>query len=186
MENNKKYWFFGSKLNTVLLCILIILMIVAIKIMLKDKDTYQGVWQKPSGQTTTIINPNVADYQSNKNTYTYTNHGFSVELPKGFVPYEEQSEGGPAIGIMLQNGFMQYITNADWWWKHNMDGFTYVKDEKIGQTTFQVYSYKTSYEAARLFYIYKQGNVAYIYNGGDVDTGDFSTLSSFKFIGWPR
>ncbi len=38
MQN--KYWFFGSKLNTALLFILIILMIIAIKIMLQDKNKY--------------------------------------------------------------------------------------------------------------------------------------------------
>lgn len=39
MDNNK-YWFFGSKLNTVLLLILIILMIVALQFMYKNKETY--------------------------------------------------------------------------------------------------------------------------------------------------
>ena len=37
---DKKYWFFGSKLNTVLLVVLIILMIIAIKIMLQNKALY--------------------------------------------------------------------------------------------------------------------------------------------------
>ncbi len=37
---DKKYWFFGSKLNTVLLAVLIILMIIAIKIMLKNEAVY--------------------------------------------------------------------------------------------------------------------------------------------------
>lgn len=46
MENNnleKEYWgksFYGSKLNTVLLLVLIVLMVIAIKIMLKDQATY--------------------------------------------------------------------------------------------------------------------------------------------------
>jgi hypothetical protein len=41
MENEKrKYWFFGSKLNTALLLILIILMVIAIKIMLKTPEVY--------------------------------------------------------------------------------------------------------------------------------------------------
>ncbi len=37
---DKKYWFFGSKLNTVLLFLLIILMVIAIKIMLKNETVY--------------------------------------------------------------------------------------------------------------------------------------------------
>lgn len=36
----KKYWFFGSKLNSILLLVLIILMIFAIRIMLQNKATY--------------------------------------------------------------------------------------------------------------------------------------------------
>lgn len=39
-EQQRKYWFFGSKLNTALLLVLIILMVIAIKIVLKDSVTY--------------------------------------------------------------------------------------------------------------------------------------------------
>ena len=38
--DNKKYWFFGSKLNTVLLAILIILMVVALWFMHENKQIY--------------------------------------------------------------------------------------------------------------------------------------------------
>lgn len=42
MENDKrKYWFFGSKLNTVLLLVLIVLMVIAIKIMMKSPELYR-------------------------------------------------------------------------------------------------------------------------------------------------
>lgn len=37
---NDKYWFFGSKLNSALLLILIILMVFAVRIMLQNKKTY--------------------------------------------------------------------------------------------------------------------------------------------------
>ncbi len=40
MWKDKKYWFFGSKLNTALLLFLIILMIMALHVMLKDKSKY--------------------------------------------------------------------------------------------------------------------------------------------------
>jgi hypothetical protein len=44
MENEqRKYWFFGSKLNTALLLILIILMVIAIRIMLQNKEIYLPV-----------------------------------------------------------------------------------------------------------------------------------------------
>ena len=39
MKDNK-YWFFGSKLNSILLLVLIILMVIAIRIMLQNKETY--------------------------------------------------------------------------------------------------------------------------------------------------
>jgi hypothetical protein len=38
--DKRKYWFFGSKLNTALLLILIILMIIALKFMFANKQTY--------------------------------------------------------------------------------------------------------------------------------------------------
>lgn len=41
MESEKnKYWFFGSKLNTALLFILIILMVIALKWMHENKGLY--------------------------------------------------------------------------------------------------------------------------------------------------
>ncbi len=46
MDNNKKYWFFGSKLNTVLLLILIILMIVALRWMYQDREKYFPIESK--------------------------------------------------------------------------------------------------------------------------------------------
>ena len=44
--NSKKYWFFGSKLNTVLLLILIILMVIALRWMSQNKETYFPVRQE--------------------------------------------------------------------------------------------------------------------------------------------
>lgn len=42
MENEKrKYWFFGSKLNSVLLVVLIVLMVVALKEMRKNQEYYK-------------------------------------------------------------------------------------------------------------------------------------------------
>src|ERR1035437_3670236 len=38
--DKKKYWFFGSKLNSVLLLVLIILKVFAIRIMLQNNATY--------------------------------------------------------------------------------------------------------------------------------------------------
>jgi hypothetical protein len=43
---NNKFWFFGSKLNTALLLVLIILMVIAIRIMLRNEKEYFGAFQK--------------------------------------------------------------------------------------------------------------------------------------------
>lgn len=40
---DKRYWFFGSKLNTVLLLILIVLMVIALRFMYTHPTTYPGV-----------------------------------------------------------------------------------------------------------------------------------------------
>ncbi len=65
IETNKKYWFFGSKLNTGLLLILIVLMVIALRFMMRDRERYfpkSDTDAAPSGQTTTINNPNGPDY----------------------------------------------------------------------------------------------------------------------------
>jgi hypothetical protein len=41
--DNKKFWFFGSKLNTALLLILIILMVIALRWMYQDREKYLGI-----------------------------------------------------------------------------------------------------------------------------------------------
>ncbi len=46
----KKYWFFGSKLNTALLLVLIILMVIAIRFMLQNKETYLPIIKKETNQ----------------------------------------------------------------------------------------------------------------------------------------
>ncbi len=61
MQNN----FFGSKLNTVLLVILIILMIIALRFMYKNKETYF-----PSLGQQKITTNNLNSYNPNQNTAT--------------------------------------------------------------------------------------------------------------------
>jgi hypothetical protein len=172
MENEqRKYWFFGSKLNTVLLLVLIILMVVAIRIMLQNKETYLPVLENESNTT-----------QNLKDTYTYTNHGFSIELPKGYVPTENASEGGPAIMINLPNGSLAYYTDASWWEKFSLPTYTYLKEQKIGSTTFKVYGIEAeSGEGYAPIYWFKQGNIGYELN--DNNTNE-DLLKTFKFVGF--
>ncbi|MEI7709296.1 MAG: PsbP-related protein [bacterium] len=127
-----------------------------------------------------------------KTTSTYTNHGFTIELPKGFTPKEEQSEGGPATMISLPVGGLAYVTDALFWEKYNISNYTYVKSQKIGETTFKVYT-----AGGSNLYWFKQGNVGYEFSvqkfGSTNDTMNVdytiqleNLLKTFKFVGWPQ
>lgn len=110
----------------------------------------------------------------NTGAYTYKAHGFSIELPNGFVPQEQQSEASPGIGISLPQGGMTYVTDASWWEQFSMTDYVFVKNQKIGSVTWKVYNYD-SYT----IYWFKQGNVGYQFTGGDI-----SQLETFRFVGW--
>lgn len=174
MENEqRKYWFFGSKLNTALLLILIILMVVALRWMYQNKQTY-SLLPSPDGPGETLQYGEDNNTQI-KDTYTYTNHGFSIELPKGFIPTEMKGENVPNLFVSLPKGGLIYGSVSDWE-KYTLPSYTYIKDQKIGETIFKTYVYDgvTSYW-------FKQGNVSYEFNNIDQDI-----LKTFKFIGWPQ
>ena len=119
-------------------------------------------------------------------TYTYTNHGFSIKLPGGFIPKEWQSEGGPALMISLPVGGLAYVSDASFWERYNIPNYTYVTDKKIGDTTFKVYTAQGSN-----LYWFKQGNVGYEFSvqkfGTTTDTTELENLlKTFKFIGWSQ
>lgn len=111
-------------------------------------------------------------------TYTYKNHGFTMEVPTGFVPKEIQGETGPTWSIELPGGgWLIYITDATWWEKYNITGQTdYIREQKIGTTTFKVYRYTGQ---TGEFYFFRQGNVAYMFNGNVLEY-----MKTFKFVGW--
>lgn len=121
------------------------------------------------------------------NTYTYKNHGFTIELPKGFVPKESDSEGGPYTTITLPegNGVLGYLKDLSWWEKYDAPIYTYLGTEKIGTTTFLLYKYNdTEYpNSDQRYFIYKQGNVGYMFNVNDKNR---ELLKTFKFVGWSQ
>lgn len=53
----KQYWFFGSKLNSILLLVLIILMVFAIRIMLQNKETYLPMLQEEKSHNFGALGP---------------------------------------------------------------------------------------------------------------------------------
>ncbi len=75
MENEqKKYWFFGSKLNTALLFILIILMVIALRWMYQDKEKYFSNNRQYIGSEGNIVvdpgPPVVSDENADKEVFT--------------------------------------------------------------------------------------------------------------------
>ncbi len=115
---------------------------------------------------------------TNKNTYTYKNHGFTIELPAGYIPYEEESEGGPYISITLPDGGLSYVKDVSWWVKYDLPSYKYIRTVKIGETNFNVYTY-----SGVSFYWFRQGNVGYQFSGPDA-TKIEEMLKTFKFVGW--
>jgi hypothetical protein len=169
--------FFSSKTNGVLLLALIVLVVIALVWMWQDKEKYFGVGESVTEEV-------VIDQQEVKDTYTYTNHGFSIELPKGFVPKEELQHSGPALMISLPiQAHLAYITDSHIdFWQVNLKQYTYVEDKKIGETVFSVYTYSGS-----TIYWYQQGKVAYEFGIGTDKKNELeSLLKTFKFVGWSQ
>ncbi|MDP9249152.1 MAG: Gmad2 immunoglobulin-like domain-containing protein [bacterium] len=115
---------------------------------------------------------------STSTTYTYSNHGITMELPKGFIPQEEQSATGPYTTISLPTGSLSYTVDASWHEKYSIPKYTYIKDQKIGETTFKVYEY-----AGARYYWFKRGAVGYQFGGTDIAALE-NLLKTFRFVGW--
>lgn len=142
-----------SKTNTVLLVIIIILLVSILGYsLLGDKS-------KCLVENEILDNKNIINQ---KDTYTYTNHGFSILLPNGFVPIEDQLTTGPVISISMPVGNLGYITDSSFWEKFTIPSYTYIKEQKIGESTLKVYEYMGA-----TFYWLKQGNVGYEFGGTD-------------------
>jgi hypothetical protein len=164
--------FFGTKTNGVLLLTLIVLMVIAIVIMLGDKQKYFPVRED-------VIEEVVQDDVQVKDTYAYTNHGFSIELPKGFVPQETKNRTEASITITLPGeNRLVYVTDLS-----SMDFGDAVlkntKSEKIGSTVFTV----SSHNNGNYTYSFTRGNIEYQFMG---DTSLLELLKTFKFVGWPQ
>lgn len=115
-------------------------------------------------------------------TYTYKNHGFTIELPKGFVPKERERENGPGIVISLPIGGLVYANDASNWEQYQIPSYTYIKDEKIGDSTFKVYTY-----SGTRIYWFKKGNIGYEFSINEKDKTELENLiKTFKFVGWPQ
>jgi len=125
------------------------------------------------------------EQQNNPSVNLYKNHGIVFELPAGFVPREEDSEGGPYTTIILPNGngVLTYIKDFSWWQKYDASVYTYIGTEKIGNNTFTIYKFNDSaytYADSR-YYMFNQGNVAYMFS---INEPNKILLETFQFVGW--
>jgi hypothetical protein len=139
-----------SKLNTVLL-VIIILLVLGLGYYFFNNSKLK--------ENEILDNKEIINQQD---AYTYTNRGFSILLPNGFVPVEEQLTNGPVISISMPVGSLGYITDSSFWEKSTIPSYTYIKEQKIGESTFKVYEYMGT-----TFYWLKQGNVGYEFGGTD-------------------
>jgi hypothetical protein len=190
MQNNL------SKTTQVFLGAITVLLIIIVFLLLRKNnnsnitptpyisDSFESIETETKTKPTTNNQSGEATQQatSSANVSLYKSHGFEMELPKGFVPQEYKGETGPTISIELPNsiGWLIYVTDANWWEANNLVGQAdFIRDQKIGTTTFKVYKYIGQDQE---FYWFKQGNVAYMFNG------DFNKISeymkTFKFVGW--
>jgi hypothetical protein len=158
-------------MKNTLIVILVVLVLIFGYLAVRPKTGSVAISPVPAEQVT----------PSSSTTYTYSNHGFTIEFPKGYTPQEITGETGPTTSIELPNkkSWLIYVSDATWWEKYNITGqTTYIRDEKIGTTTFKVYKYTGQNEE---FYWFRQGNVAYIFNG---DAREY--METFKFKGWTQ
>ncbi len=126
-------------------------------------------------------------FTSTSNTYTYKNHGFTIELPKGFTPQENPSDAGPykTISITLPSGHLLYVQDVANFEKYGSPEQTYTGEEKIGETVFKLY--RT--EEGRTVFWFQQGNVGYLFSSEEVGVVDYvleELLKTFRFVGWAQ
>src|SRR3989338_9211182 len=159
--------------NTIIIIFLAVLAVILVYFAFIKPKNANDDYQIPVGDTA-YEKDNENSYKNLSVDYVYQNYGFTIELPLGYTPNEQQSEGGPAISITLQSAsHLSYVKNASWWEQYTLPSYTYLRDEKIREHTFKVYTYSN-----RTFYWFKQGNVGYEFSG------DIELLKTFKFVGW--
>lgn len=143
--DNKKYWFFGSKLNTVLLLILIILMVVALRWMYQDKDKY---WSGMSKEARDWAHAENQAYENNKGieknsiyqnkeskSMKYENKelGFSFEYPKNLGELTFIGIGKGDKGETFGGG----INFPQFYFAGNSRGYVAPEDGNFGRTNIE-------------------------------------------------
>lgn len=174
--------------NTYIIILLVsIIAVLGLYIILNQpKKVIPKPFETPS-QTGDATNPLNDGNEILGETYTYSGHGVTFALQKGFVPTEEQAEGGPYTSIRLPDGYgtLTYIQNLAWWEQYDAKTvYKIVGTEKIGETVFTVYAFIEQIPSTKdqRFYLFKKGNVAYLFSANDKTK---KMLETFTFVGWP-
>lgn len=96
-------------------------------------------------------------------TYTYNKFGISLELPKDFIPHEEQAEGGPTTIVSFPNNVvLSYYGQSSWYDDVVIKSYQLLKTEVINNYTYKVYGYDNHH-----FYSIKNNNQTYEFSGSD-------------------
>lgn len=175
------------------LCIaLVIVVIVHIKSNLPldtitDQDYDELAKQVQQKQAEGLEKNNSDEVKSE--TYLYKNHGFQIELPKGFVPNEMESEGGPYLfiqlpdgGSIIQVGNVGFVKDLGGYCKAIQGGGDSIISKTpviFGSSPFYLHTCEMEE-----FYVFEQGNVAYVFRMGNYDAHATDIIKTFKFVGW--
>lgn len=99
-DQSRKYWFFGSKLNTVLLLVLIVLMILALRIMMQDKGRY---FPRAFSTEEEKVEKIIDQKNIGGNFEKITKEDFSFVAPKGLVQSSLNFNNCPWFSISVPN-----------------------------------------------------------------------------------
>jgi hypothetical protein len=122
MDDNKKFWFFGSKLNTVLLLVLIILMVIALKWMHENKELYYPILSNQFPQTQSNNIQTIPQPKSNNSNSEITNtvsdgsysnaqYHFSVLLGAGAKVDANPTTDGVTVLVRTPSSVIPHLKN---------------------------------------------------------------------------
>lgn len=115
MENEKrKYWFFGSKLNTALLLVLIVLMVIALRWMSQNKEVYMPVGTQEPVELKQEEKISWSNSPSEFGTVILYPSNWQI-TPQYYSSPAEQAEGREYLvgyGFMLPSGAMVFWGGA--------------------------------------------------------------------------
>ncbi|MGI9118177.1 MAG: hypothetical protein ACR2IQ_01340 [Minisyncoccia bacterium] len=130
---NKKFWFFGSKLNTVLLAVLIVLMVIALRWMSENRKMYVPELLKNNETVEKNINKKSVEVQHGLGSIIY-----NVDVINKITSYYRNGN----IDYYIENNLPYQLKGCDSYpIKNSMVDYSYyIKiDTYVADTTLDVY-----------------------------------------------